>query len=268
MARYVRHHAEQALLGLAAFSYEAGDALHREMTVEAVHGARTSLRRLRATLHSFPGSFTDPAATDADLRAVARSLSAVRDIDVIGAHLREELEALPPELVLGPVRDDLEESLAARRRAAVAIVDRERTGKAWGRAVKQLGAWQRTPPRLTEKDPLLVLKQVREDVLARVRESEGDPTALHSARKAAKRWRYAAELLVPDLPKAGKHFDRATQFHVLLGEMQDAVVTAQFLLEHARLGNRSGHNGFTTGVLHERARQRRDRTVDQALRLA
>lgn len=264
LSAYVRHHAEQALRGLARFEYDSGDSLQRRMTVEVVHGTRTSLRRLRATLRTFEESFSVPASTDEDLRFVARALSDVRDTDVLSQTLAEELDALPESLVIGPVREDVEEALAARRRAAVEVVDRCRTGKQWGRAVQQLGAWQQRPPRMAEQQPLRPLKRAREQVRRRTREAAGDPHALHSARKAAKRWRYGAELLVPVEAKAAKHFEPATALHVLLGEVQDAVVATQFLREHARLGNRSGHNGFTTGVLHQRAQQRIDDAAARA----
>ena len=60
LSAYVRQHAEQALLGLARFEYSTGEAIQREMTVEVVHATRTSLRRLRAVLRTFPESFPVP----------------------------------------------------------------------------------------------------------------------------------------------------------------------------------------------------------------
>lgn len=267
LSAYVRHHAGQALQGLARFEYESGDALHRQMTVEVVHGTRTSLRRLRATVRTFHESFSVPDSTDDDLRFVARALSDVRDTDVLGQRLVEELDALPQSLVIGPVREDLDDALAARRRAAVEVVDRSRTSASWGRAVQQLGAWQQHPPELIEEQPVRVLKHARDRVRRRLREADGEPPALHSARKAAKRWRYAAELLAPVEPKTAKHFDAATAVHVLLGELQDAVVATEFLREHSRVGNRSGHNGFTIGVLYQRAQQRIVDASDRALHL-
>lgn len=264
LSAYVRHHAGQALQGLAGFEYESGEALQRQMTVEVVHGTRTSLRRLRATLRTFSKSFAVPSSTDADLRFVARALSDVRDTDVLTQTLREEVDALPEALVLGPVRGDLSQALSSRRQRAVEVVDRSRTGAQWGRAVKQLGAWQQDPPALVEEEPVRLLKHARSRVRRRLREADGDPRALHSARKAAKRWRYAAELLAPVESKTVKHFDAATAVHVLLGELQDAVVATEFLHEHAQLGARSGHNGFTTGVLHQRAQQRIDDATQRA----
>lgn len=267
LSTYVRHHAEQALLGLARFEYSTGEVIHREMTVEIVHGTRTSLRRLRAALRTFPESFTVPDSADDDLRFVARALSDVRDTDVLTGAVLGEIDALPESLVLGPAREDIADALAARRHQAIEAVDRDRTGPSWGRAVELLGAWQQDPPHYASLPSMRPLKQARDEVLRRVRDSDGDAEELHSARKAAKRWRYAAELLVPAEPKAAKHFDRATEFHVVLGDLQDAVVATEFLQKHAQLGNRSGHNGFTTGLLYQRAQQRIDDASDRVLHL-
>ena len=268
LSAYVRQHAEQALLGLARFEYSTGEAIQREMTVEVVHATRTSLRRLRAVLRTFPESFPVPGPADDDLRFVARALSDVRDTDVLSQALLGEVDALPESLVLGPARQDLARALAARRRRAIEAVDRDRIGPSWGRAVELLGTWQQTPPHFVEPPSIRRLKEARDEVRRRVRDSQGAPEALHSARKAAKRWRYAAELLLPVEPKAAKHFDRATEFHVLLGELQDAVVATEFLRDHAQLGNRSGHNGFTTGLLHASAQQRLEAAASRALSLA
>lgn len=267
LSTYVRHHAEQALLGLARFEYSTGEAIHREMTVEIVHGTRTSLRRLRAALRTFPESFTVPDTADDDLRFVARALSDVRDTDVLTAAVLGEVDALPEPLVLGPAREDLAEALAARRHQAIEAVDRDRTGPSWGRAVELLGTWQQAPPHFAGPPSTRRLKEVRDEVRHRVRDSEGAPQALHSARKAAKRWRYTAEMPLPIEPKAAKNFDRATEFHVLLGELQDAVVATEFLRDHARVGNRSGHNGFTAGLLYASAQQRLEAAASRALSL-
>lgn len=267
LSEYVRRHAERALLGLARFEYESGEDPHRTMTVEVVHDTRTSLRRLRATLRTFAGSFDVPGSTDDDLRFVALALGDVRDIDVVSSTLLEDLDALPDALVFGPARADLADDLASRRRRAIDGVDPDRTDARWGRAVELMAAWQQDPPQLSGQDPIKTLKAARKKARTRIRTSGGAPEALHSARKAAKRWRYAAELLDDVHPKAARHHEQATEAHQVLGALQDAVISADFLHDHARLGARSGHNGFTTGVLYARTQQRLDeaRTTGLAL---
>src|SRR5699024_1877293 len=135
---YVRHHAESALVGLAGFEYETGDRLDRERTVERVHSTRTSLRRLRATLRTFPRSVSAPSSADDDLRFVARALSDVRASDVRSLSPVEMTDALAGSLRIGPAREVLAESLAARRRRAIQAVDRDRTEPPGGRAVELL----------------------------------------------------------------------------------------------------------------------------------
>src|SRR5699024_1756386 len=169
---------------------------------------------------------------------------------VLSPALPAEVDALPGSLVLGPARQDLARALAARRRRAIEAVDRDRIGPSWGRAVELLGTWQQTPPRFVEPPSIRRLKAARDEVRRRARDSQVAPEALRSAGKAAKRWRYAAGRLLTVETKAAKHFDRATEFHVLLGELQDTVVTNEFLRDHAQLRNPSGHNGFTTGLMH------------------
>ena len=70
----------------------------------------------------------------------------------------------------------------------------------------------------------------------------GDDTALHTARKAAKRLRYATEV-TGSRPKGLKQLQKA------LGHHQDAVVARPVLRE---LGA-SAENGFSFGVLWAQA---------------
>src|SRR5699024_1868063 len=109
----VRQPAERALLGRARLEYSPGEAIQRGMTGEVVHATRTSLRRRRAVLRTFPESFPVPGPADDDLRFVARALSDVRDTDVLSQALLGEADALPETLVPGPARQR-----RARRRAA------------------------------------------------------------------------------------------------------------------------------------------------------
>ncbi|WP_157697018.1 CHAD domain-containing protein [Brachybacterium avium] len=259
LSAYVQEHAERALQGLLSIERATEGELDRTLTVQVVHETRTSLRRLRAIRATFPESFSqhdaDTARADRDLRFVARTLSELRDTDVLGEGLLEQVQALPASWILGPVQEDLAAALARRRGAAVAHVAARHGSARWREAADQLGSWQQDPPRLLEQEPLHLLERARSEVRARLQAAGGDPHALHSARKVAKRWRYAAELLLAEEPGAAPHHEAATTVHLVLGQMQDAVVAMDFLLEHAGMGRRSGHNAFTTGMLHQRAQQ-------------
>lgn len=264
LSAYLRHHAAQALQGMANAEHGTADSLEQQLTVELVHDTRTSLRRLRAALRVFHRSFPESLSADDDLGFVARALSEVRDTDVLLQTLLEELDELPGPLVIGSIRVDLTVALRARRRAATEVVARARTRREWSRAAQLLGQWQQRPPRLDEEQPLLLLDNAREQVVRRIRDAGGDPRALHTARKAAKRWRYASELLAPVEPGAAAHLEAATRVHVLLGELQDAVVATRFLREHARTGTPGGQFGVTAGVLCQRAQQRIEDATSRA----
>lgn len=259
LSDHLARHAHRALSGLAT--------LEQEADVEVVHDTRTSLRRIRATLRTFAGSFPAPGSLDEDLRFVAVTLGAVRDADVIAEMLLPDLDALAEELVPGLARRDLLEALAARRRVALDAMPGAREDPRWERAVAQLASWRSAPPALAPQDRVRTLNRAQERVRRRIRDSGGDPTALHSARKVAKRWRYAAELLTDIEPVAGEHLERAVEVQRLLGQVQDALIAREFLREHAGLGARSGHNAFSTGLLFARVQQRLERSAEQALRL-
>lgn len=256
---FIHEHADRALQGLLAIESATEQGLDRELTAPVVHDIRTSLRRLRAALRTFPDSFTPstgvPGSADHDLRFVARTFGELRDTDVLTEGLLEQVEALPPSTVLGSVREELTDALTARRRIAIVHVAGRHGRARWRRALDQLRSWHQDPPRLVAPDPLHRLETVRDEVRERLRTAGGDPHALHWVRKAAKRWRYAAELLLPLEPAAAAHYERATGVHVRLGQLQDAVVAAGFLDELARSSDLSGPTATTIELLRRQAEQ-------------
>jgi CHAD domain-containing protein len=82
-------------------------------------------------------------------------------------------------------------------------------------------------------------------------EPDAPDQLLHRARKAEKRYRYACELAQPVLGQQSEQaIKRAKGVQKLLGEFQDAVVSADVLRGlGATAGSSSGENGFTYGVL-------------------
>src|SRR5699024_979056 len=179
----------------------AANALEHLVCVEgAVHEVRTSLRRLRAAQLLLAPQVPLPVTAEGDLRFTARALSAVRDTDVLAETLLAEAEDLPAEPVRAAAREELSAALAARREDGVAQVRRSRSDPRWQRTLDLLRAWREHPPTEAVGRPLHVLAEARREVLGRLRSAGGDPAALNSARKAAKRWRYASELLLPAEP--------------------------------------------------------------------
>ena len=80
-----------------------------------------------------------------------------------------------------------------------------------------------------------------------------DDTALHSARKAAKRARYAAELLHPLKSSAKRTVKQYKKIQSVLGDHQDTVVASDILRRlGASMGAPADRNGFTYGLLYAR----------------
>ena len=96
------------------------------------------------------------------------------------------------------------------------------------------------------------------------RASERD-AALHEARKAAKRLRYATEAAMPIVGKPAQRLQRRLQaVQDLLGAHQDTAVTRATLRELASAAGAEGGNGFTYGLMHA-AEAERARRAQQAL---
>jgi CHAD domain-containing protein len=92
-------------------------------------------------------------------------------------------------------------------------------------------------------------------------------TALHEARKAAKRARYAAEALRPVCGKPARRFGRQMKrVQSVLGEHQDAVITRQCLRDLAVRAALAGENAFAYGVMYEAEAERARQLQGQARR--
>lgn len=252
LAAYVALHAGRTLAGL--------EQVGGDLTVENVHDTRTSLRRLRATLRSFPGSFQDPGISEADLRWTALALGEIRDSDVLRELVQPELEALPEGLSTSALREHVGQALSERRRGALEALRSRTTDPRWHRVIAQLKAWRRSPPTLPPGDHAVILEDLRAVVQERLARSGDDLAALHSARKAGKRWRYAAELLASLVPPAAEHLKRAEVVQNILGTLQDEVILGEFLRE---LGT-GPTNSEALDLLASRSQQRLQEHVARA----
>ena len=78
-------------------------------------------------------------------------------------------------------------------------------------------------------------------------------TAIHQARKAAKRARYAAEAAAPALGSTARlQAAQAKELQQVLGDHHDSVVARMVLLELVIRPGRRGEDTFTYGVMHQR----------------
>ena len=237
---------------------------------DGVHDLRVTVRRLRSCLRTFR-PVLDRAVSEPlrqELGWVAELLGQARDAEVLASRFARGLDALEVEERLGPVRDDL---VGTRRSAAgaarVTVIEALDTDR-FRALVDRLVALADGPPYRGGARPgrrelrRCVRKEVRR-VRRRVRGAEAQPpgpqrdAAFHEVRKAVKRVRYAAETLSPVAPEAAHRVARRfEEIQKVLGDRQDAAVARRALTEAgARAGVRSGHNGFTYGVLAEGERR-------------
>jgi CHAD domain-containing protein len=211
-----------------------------DLTVELVHDARTSLRRLRAAVRTVPALVEDPLATGAALQEVALALGAVRDVDVLAALLPPAVDTILPITDAEQTRTVLERELSARREEALDALELAAGTPGWRQAEALLRDWARTPPPLPALDAAQVLDRAEQVTERRLAAAGTNPAALHGARKAAKRWRYAAELLAAE-PAAAVHQPRAELLQEQLGRIQDLGIALHLLdeLGTARAGGAS-----------------------------
>jgi CHAD domain-containing protein len=86
---------------------------------------------------------------------------------------------------------------------------------------------------------------------------EAQNVALHEARKAAKRARYAAEVVAPAVGKDASRSAKALKnVQSALGEHQDTVIAREALRDLAAAAHADHENGFTYGLMHAQAAER------------
>ncbi|MFF8773942.1 CHAD domain-containing protein [Kitasatospora sp. NPDC015120] len=232
---------------------------------DAVHRMRVACRRLRSALRSYRRLLA-PGATDelvAELRWLAAALGRARDREVLGERLAARARELPAEC--GPERVAVElerwgraehrrvwpEVVAAldspRRRAladglAALLADPPLRGRAARAAGPELA-------RVAAREQRRTAERVRSALAAGEGRDGARDAALHEARKAAKRARYAGETAVPVAGRRAKRYvKRMKAVQELLGEHQDAVVASAAL--RAQAG--ASEEAFGYGVLYGR----------------
>jgi CHAD domain-containing protein len=185
-----------------------------------VHDSRVAARRARSTLRTFHGLF-DPAARDAladSLRGYAGILGRVRDLqvldEVLGRHMSEKRSGALAEWMAAQVQRELA--------AGWQQVERELDATDHHHLPDQMAAVILSPPRKVNLG-----KRVRRaagKAERRLAEAGDDAARLHTARKAAKRARYAAEATGDD-----RGADRFKALQDVLGTHHDLVFAAAWV---------------------------------------
>ncbi|MEU3426717.1 CYTH and CHAD domain-containing protein [Streptomyces gardneri] len=260
-------HAVLAYLREQADAIVALDPAVRRDLPDAVHQLRVACRRMRSAFKTYrkvlDRDVTDPVG--AELKWLAGELGVARDQEVLTERLRGRIDALPRTLRLGPVRGRLRSWSAARarsgRRRALAALESPRYLALLDTLDELLADPPLRGPAARDARTVLahaVLKD-HDRLTARVdRALALDPgrdldVALHEARKAAKRARYAADAATPTLGKPARKFaKRVKSVQSLLGEHQDGVVAREALRELADQAQTAGESAFTWGLLHGR----------------
>jgi CHAD domain-containing protein len=221
-----------------------------------VHKTRVAVRRLRSTLRVFGDVIESAPAEELDneLTWYAGVLGEVRDREVLSNRLTERISELPAEHVRGPVEAEITKSLATERDDAKQRLSEAMGTQRYEHLMRLLRAWKTAPP-LTRaalgksKTAARYVEVAQQKVDKRLRKAGHDVEELHRARKAAKRLRYAAELMEPADKRMKRIASDAENLQTLLGEHQDAVVAAQFLSRISAVNGQTGQSGFTYGIL-------------------
>lgn len=243
------------------------DAMVRRDLPDSVHQMRVATRRLRSALPSFRAllSEQETAPLAGELRWLGEVLGRARDTEVLSLHLTESLATVPVELRLGPVQARITGHFAPEqaeaRRTLLAALDSERYLALLERLDRFIAAPPLTPNAEKRADKVLsslVWKAFRRtrrrmDAAKAAEQGRKQSIALHEARKAAKRARYAAEAAVP---AAGKHAARTAKalkkVQTSLGAHQDTVIAREALHLLAINANAADENEFTYGLMHAR----------------
>lgn len=237
-----------------------GDAGEERPAQDAVHDMRVAIRRYRSVLRVMRDVLDAERAgrLDGELRWIAGVLGEVRDRQVLRTRLAQLLGGLPTELFAGGVLEHVRSVLDEEEAQAAAALAEAMRSHRYQLLLAELTAWHERLPILADapaSDVARFLDDAERTVARRERkvpDGPGRDEALHRVRKAAKRARYLAELSRPALGRPAKTaMRRNKQIQQRLGERQDVVVTAAFLL---RTGVAMDVDAFALGVLYEQAR--------------
>ena len=221
---------------------------------DAVHQMRVTIRQIRSLLQASEGEFglTDDATILTELRELAGVLGVARDAEVLAERYRDALDALPPEMIRGPVRERLVDGGWRRYEVGLHRSLKAMRSPRYFRLLDALDVVVVTvpPPDDGHRHPTITSGYKRVSKRAKAAAEAADEheldDALHGTRKAAKRLRYVAAAT-----GESKVSERAKAIQSLLGDHQDSVVSRTHLLHEATVALAAGEDTFTYGVLYQ-----------------
>ncbi|MDI2034708.1 CYTH and CHAD domain-containing protein [Paenarthrobacter nitroguajacolicus] len=233
---------------------------------DSVHQMRAFTRRIRSVLHTYRGLFVPEPVQELEdgLKSLAETLGRYRDTEVLHQRLRDALDGLPEDLVLGVLHDELEQRMLVRADTAKAAIQTRLATPGYFHLLDDLEAFIDAPP-LSDKGKAparkttakLVNKAVkrlrkRHDAAVGAAVGHSRDEALHDVRKSAKKLRFAAAAVESVHGKRASKLSKAAHnVQSILGNHQDSVMARAELLD---LGSTPGLGSaaFTYGVLHAR----------------
>lgn len=255
---YLRTHADRM---------KSFDPMVRGDEPDAVHKMRVATRRLRSTMRSFDGIVGGDRTRRlaAELKWLGTVLGTVRDAEVLVTHMQAGLRDIPTELVIGPAQARLQGHFgpvcADARADLLAALDSGR----YFALLDELDTLLAEPPLTPEGAmpaaeilPAAVRHPYRQTGrrmrrAGRARQGQPMDEALHQARKAAKRTRYASEAAAPAVGKGARRLGKQMRkVQSVLGDHHDTTVARQAERQLGVMAHLAGENAFSYGLLYGR----------------
>jgi len=258
---------------------------------DSVHQMRSAVRRLRSVLAAYRRLFDDERVSSLRdrLRTLGGVLGTARDAEVRAQLADDELSELGHRTSDASHRRLVEGSLEEYRQAHAAAL-RMLSSATYYRLFDDLDDFVANPPlsALGEKRTSIkvVAAKVIASELARLRKRAGaaafagasgaggdidarGDSALHSARKAARRLRFAADAVSKGstavLGKKYRHISREAQrVQDALGDHRDNALFVEHLLLSSNRAHAAGENTFVYGAMSVRAQNRGSAALNES----
>lgn len=208
---------------------------------DAVHQARTRVRRLRSILRVYRKAF-DREQSDrlrSRLTSLGDRLGSVRDLEVRALALEDLLEADDEVELVDAVSAEAAQTWAAHADALASLL-RYLHGRSVAHLLADLQLFAADPPLSTDgrDHPARVTRRALTTAVEKVHRPRPDTLeGRHETRKAARKVRYAAEAVADDLGRDAVRLAAAAEaVQDALGADRDGLLLARHLRERGLVG--------------------------------